>query len=113
MHQGADGLFLKNDSPEKLSEAILTITQGKPWFSPELWPILFSRRTDKPGWDLSEEDLTILRLVADDKTNSEIACALHICQRKVGKHISSIFLSLNVKTRAGAVSKALRLQLIE
>ncbi|GIK58655.1 MAG: hypothetical protein BroJett015_43180 [Chloroflexota bacterium] len=113
LQHGVAGLFLKSDLPEKLVEAILAINQGERWISTGLLPDVMGNPLDKPGRDLSEQDLAVLRLMAADKTNQEIASALHMSPRTVGNHLSKIYASLDVETRSGAVAQAFRLKLIE
>jgi DNA-binding NarL/FixJ family response regulator len=113
MQQGVAGVFYKNEPQEKLLEAISAIWHGKPWISAELLPAFIPKSQPQPGQDLAERDLAVLRLVAADKTNAEIAHALHLSPRTVGKHLSHINASLNSKSRAGAVAQALRHKLIE
>lgn len=113
LQHGATGLFLKSDPPEKLVEAIFAINQGERWISTGLLPGFMGNPLDKPGRDLSEQDLAVLRLMAADKTNQEIAGILHMSRRTVGNHLSKIYASLDVETRSGAVAQAFRLKLIE
>jgi len=53
---------------------------------------------------LSKRQLEILRLLADGKTNSEIAAELVISQRTVERHVSDIYARLAVRNRAEASS---------
>ena len=61
-------------------------------------------------WHAEPEKLTrmerdVLRRVAEEKTNKEIAAVLSISQRTVEYHLASINQKLGVKSRAGAVAK--------
>ncbi|OQM44166.1 DNA-binding response regulator [Anoxybacillus sp. UARK-01] len=61
---------------------------------------------------LTQMELTILRLIAEDHTNAEISEQLKISRRTVEHHISSIIRKLDVDSRVGAVVKAIKLGLI-
>jgi LuxR family maltose regulon positive regulatory protein len=55
---------------------------------------------------LSTRELDILKLIAEDLTNQEIANALYISLATVKTHVRNILLKLEVKNRSEAVSKA-------
>ena len=59
-----------------------------------------------PG--LTRREREVLRLVADGKTNREIADALVISERTVINHLSNIFAKTGVENRAGAAAFAVR-----
>lgn len=55
---------------------------------------------------LSPREREVLRLVARGETNKAIARALHVSERTVDRHVSNIFMKLNVSTRAAATAFA-------
>jgi len=55
---------------------------------------------------LSNRESDILRLVARGMSNKRIALALSIAPETVKSHVKRIFIKLDVKTRAEAVSRA-------
>jgi DNA-binding CsgD family transcriptional regulator/pimeloyl-ACP methyl ester carboxylesterase len=57
---------------------------------------------------LSPREIEVLRLVADGRTNREIAEALVISERTVINHLSNIFTKTGAENRAGAATHALR-----
>jgi predicted ATPase/DNA-binding CsgD family transcriptional regulator len=57
---------------------------------------------------LSAREVEVLRLVALDKTNREIAEALVLSQKTVEHHLSNIFAKLQVSSRAGATRVAVQ-----
>lgn len=109
MDHGADGVILKNDAPDKLLEAINAVMQGQPWVSAELVAKLVQPDL---GNDVTDREVEVLQLLALDKTNEEIAASLNIAERTVRSHLESIYGKLGVKSRAGAVAQAIRLNLI-
>ncbi|HYI25031.1 MAG TPA: LuxR C-terminal-related transcriptional regulator, partial [Thermomicrobiales bacterium] len=60
------------------------------------------------GFGLTPRELDVLRLLAEGRTNAEIADALYISRRTAATHVSNIFHKLDVGTRAGAVDQAHR-----
>ena len=60
----------------------------------------------KPSNGLSSRESDILELVARGMSNKRIAHALTIAPETVKSHVKRIFIKLNVKTRAEAVSRA-------
>ncbi|NTV63750.1 MAG: LuxR family transcriptional regulator, partial [Oscillochloris sp.] len=61
---------------------------------------------------LSARELDVLRLVAEGQTNTDIAETLVIAISTVKSHVNSIFGKLGVSTRAQAIARARRLDLI-
>lgn len=61
---------------------------------------------------LTARELDVLRLVAAEKTDKEIACRLDISERTVRYHLESINSKLGSVSRVGAVAEAIRLNLI-
>jgi LuxR family maltose regulon positive regulatory protein len=61
---------------------------------------------------LSERELEVLQLVADGRSNREIAEQLFVTVGTVKKHLNNIYGKLGVARRTEAVAKAQTLQLI-
>jgi DNA-binding CsgD family transcriptional regulator/tetratricopeptide (TPR) repeat protein len=57
---------------------------------------------------LSPRELEVLRLVAEGRTNREIAETLVLSQDTVARHLTHIFTKIGVENRAGATAYALR-----
>ena len=57
---------------------------------------------------LSDRELEVLRLVAQGRTNREIAQVLVLSEKTVARHLTHIFTKLRVENRASAASYALR-----
>ncbi len=61
---------------------------------------------------LTKRELEVLRLVAEGHTDREVAETLIISPRTVNRHLSNIFVKLDVPGRAGAVAYAIRQGLV-
>jgi DNA-binding CsgD family transcriptional regulator len=66
----------------------------------------------KAAGGLSAREVQVLRLVAAGKTNRAIATALFISERTVERHVSNIFIKLDVSSRAAATAYAYEHQLV-
>jgi DNA-binding NarL/FixJ family response regulator len=69
-----------------------------------------SRQSRKPSLPagLSEREAEVLRLVAEGKSNREIAGFLHLSESTVAHHITSIFTKTSTDNRAAAAAFAIR-----
>ena len=68
--------------------------------------------TTASSGDLSERELEVLRLIADGKSNQQIAETLFISVKTAGNHVSNILGKTNASNRSEAVAQALRNGLI-
>lgn len=105
---GVLGYILKNSTLEELTRAILTVYSGDKYYSNEVAQIIINGDTKtKTGASLNiEEALTqremeVLRLIAEEKSNKEISEILNISDRTVGNHRNNLKEKLNVKKSIG------------
>ena len=61
---------------------------------------------------LTDRETDVLRLLAEGKANKEIAFSLHIGEKTVKTHVSSILGKLGVQSRTQAALHAIRLGLV-
>ncbi len=66
------------------------------------------REPDRPAEPLSARELDVLRLVAEGRTNEEIAVALTLSVRTVERHLSNVYAKLGVGGRAARAAAASR-----
>ncbi len=110
---GAVGGILKNDTPDKLIEAIRTVVKGEIWFSSPLLQKLVQPQREKQVPNLTERELEMLQLVVAEKTSKEIALVFGIAERTVRCHLNGIYTKLGVNTRVGAAVEAITLKLVQ
>jgi two-component system, NarL family, response regulator NreC len=113
---GARGYLLKDSAAADLIGAIQAISQGKSFFSPKVSRILaedYVRVLKQKGavdtYDLlTSREREILQLLAEGKTNKEVATALNISPYTVETHRSHILQKLNLHNSAELVLYAVR-----
>ncbi|HET9872007.1 MAG TPA: response regulator transcription factor [Propionibacteriaceae bacterium] len=111
INAGASGYLLKDADPDALYRAIRGTASGETMLAPAIASRLV-RRASAPSPVLSPRELQILELLADGLTNKEMARRLFVSEATVKSHLSHIYASLGVDTRAGAVAKAIELRII-
>jgi len=70
------------------------------------------RRTPSRGQPLTARELEVLRLVAEGLTDAEIAARLVLSRHTVHRHLQNVYARLGCGSRAAAVAKANRLNLL-
>ena len=66
-----------------------------------------------PHTDLSDREVEVLGLLARGRTNRDIGAQLFISEKTAGRHVSNIFLKLDVHTRAEAARVAVEQGLLQ
>jgi two-component system, NarL family, response regulator DegU len=121
LSDGAAGYLLKDATPEDLSQAInVAMTGSGNVLSPRVIANLFEDQEASRGRDnghgvrRSEYSLTtrendILALLAEGRSNREIAQALYLSEKTVKAHLAAIFRKLGVTNRTQAAMMAVQM----
>ena len=104
MAAGALGYIIKGMSNETLVEALRRVNQGSRYLPP---PVAKSLAARTPNSELSPREREVLSLMAQGKSNREIANGLGISETTVKCHVSAILERLGVGDRTQAVLTAL------
>ncbi len=106
---GASGYLLKKVWNNELVRAVELVASGGTLFDPEVAGAalggLQRRIVGRPSEleQLSAQEKKVLALIAEAKTNAEIASSLYISEKTVRNYVSSIFRKMNFSHRAQAV----------
>jgi len=67
---------------------------------------LLLKKAPETAGPLTSREMEVLRLVASGLTNRRIAAQLHISEKTVARHLSNIFIKLDLSSRAAATAYA-------
>ena len=98
---GVDAYVLKERSISELMKTIHTVLEGGKEYSPELMENLFVNPNT-----LTQQEMTILRLINQGKTSKEISQLLFLSSGTIRNYSSSIFDKLGVSNRIEAIRLA-------
>ena len=119
VESGASGYILKNTDKHELVKAIQLIAEGRNYFSNEMYSdfimgrIKPDKESEDPEMFLTKREIEVLKLIADEMKNHEIAEKLFISTRTVDTHRRNLLQKLDVKNTAGLVRYALKAGIIE
>ena len=116
LEAGATSYMLKTSAASKIAQAIRSTYEGKSILEPEVTGKIMSRMREKPVDSLHDQltkrETEILMLIAEGKTNQEIADQLFIAIKTVKVHVSNILGKLEVQDRTQAVIYAFQNDLV-
>ncbi len=117
LRNGAKGYLLKNADRQTIIEAIFQVAEGENYIDERLKSSLlqesiFGHKRSMHDIPLTNRETEILRLIAEEFTNQEIAEKLFIGLRTVETHRLNLNQKLGVKTSAGLVKQAIKRGLI-
>lgn len=117
---GASGYLLKGTSLSTLVKAIEGTIAGQTFVDPNVAGKLFTQiagvtmaHDSKVGESLTARELDVLRLLANGRSNLEIATQLFLSEGTVRNYVSGIFTKLEVTDRTQAAIIALRHRLVD
>lgn len=115
---GADGLLPKELKSEELTRAVRMVNEGKSMLDPSITTRVMDRvkngffNQEKKEALLNPQERRILGLIAEGKTNKEIAQILMLSNNTIKNYVSGILSKLNFSNRAEAAAYAVRNNLL-
>jgi RNA polymerase sigma factor (sigma-70 family) len=112
MRAGARGYLLKGALKNEILRAIRGVAAGNAIFGPAIAQRMMSYFSQMPPAaasafpELTEREMEVLQLIAQHRSNQEIAEQLGISAKTVRNHVSNIFAKLQVADRAEAITRA-------
>jgi DNA-binding NarL/FixJ family response regulator len=118
---GAKGFLLKDAAEPDLVKAVRTVAAGAPFFSPAIVQMLldeYVQRLQREGLQDSYELLTsrekeVLQLLAEGRTNKEVAAFLNVGTSTVETHRLNLMQKLNLHSTAELVTYAIKKKLLK
>lgn len=110
---GAHGYVSKESSPDELLRAIDSVCDGEPFFSPEIARAALNQLVTgggkkEPFTQLTDREREVLALIAEGRSNKEVASVLGIGVRTIETHRERIMRKLGIHTIAGLTRFAIQ-----
>jgi RNA polymerase sigma factor (sigma-70 family) len=120
LNAGAMGYLLKDSAEADLLRAVDTVAQGRPFFSPAITATLledYMRQLQQRGLQdtydlLTDREKEVLQLLAEGKSNKEVATLLNLSPYTVETHRTHVMQKLNLHNTAEIVLYAVRKKII-
>ena len=117
---GAKGYLLKDSAENDLLPAVQSVSQGRPFFSPAIAQALledYLRQLQQRGLQdsydlLTDREKEVLQLLAEGKSNKEVASLLYLSMYTVETHRANLMQKLNLHNTAEIVLYAVRKKII-
>jgi DNA-binding NarL/FixJ family response regulator len=116
LRAGAQGFLLKDANDQDLLAAVRAVGQGQGYISPSVSEAVLSdyrRHVTDPIDLLTSREREVLQLIAEGKTNKEIAAVLNLSVYTVDAHRGRIMEKLNLHSTSEIVRFAMRNGLID
>jgi DNA-binding NarL/FixJ family response regulator len=112
LRAGAAGYLYKGLDPDALADAIRSVRAGHILLQPEVANALLSREEADTGeggrGSLTGREREVLGLIAEGRSNGEIARVLVLSEKTVKTHVSNILMKLDLADRTRAALWAVR-----
>lgn len=102
LESGAEGLALKTASPQQTLAAIRQVVNGQLVFPQAARRWLEARGARSGADELTTREREVWALIAEGRTNVQIAAALQLSENTVKFHVQHLFQKLGVKNRTEA-----------
>jgi DNA-binding NarL/FixJ family response regulator len=120
LNAGAKGYLVKDSAEVDLVRAIEAVRKGTPFFSPEIAKTMLEdymrflqQRNLQDSYDLlTEREKEVLQLLAEGKSNKEVASVLDVSVYTVDSHRTHLMQKLNLHNTAEIVLYAVRKKII-
>jgi DNA-binding NarL/FixJ family response regulator len=120
LNAGARGYLLKDSAEVDLTRAVAAVAQGKTFFSAAVTRTLLEdyvrniqQRHLTDSYDLlTDREKEVLQLVAEGKSNKEVAAVLDVSNHTVESHRTNLMQKLGIHNTAEIVLYAVRKKLI-
>jgi len=122
MKNGADGYILKKSAAAELVAALNHVISGEIYLSPSVSRHLVRNwlrdeesmaGVSRAETELSERERTVLKLIAEGRSNKEVASLLHISAKTVETHRARIMSKLELRTVPDLVRYAIKSGLVD
>ncbi|WP_243473670.1 response regulator transcription factor [Winogradskyella sp. MH6] len=100
---GVYGYVLKEFALDEIENCISSVTEDKPYFSPELLAYIEVDEAPEELQLLTKTETKIIGLIAQNKTGVEIADLLFVSTRTVEKHKSNIIKKLKLQSKQNSL----------
>ena len=108
-----DGYVAKTASTDEVVAAVRTVADGGAYVSPAIAMRMMRLASGtRPGGNLTEREVEILRHLAEGQRIQDISEALFLSPKTVKNHLTSVYAKLHVETAAQAVAEAYRTGLV-
>ena len=108
-----DGYVSKTASTDEVVTAVRTVAEGGAYVSPAIAMRMMRLASGaRPGNNLTEREVEILRHLAQGLRIQDIADTLFLSSKTVKNHLTSVYAKLHVQTAAQAVAEAYRVGLV-
>jgi DNA-binding NarL/FixJ family response regulator len=104
LRAGADGLLLKSCSPQELDYGLRRVIAGESYVAEELRPLLAAGAEV----ELTMRERQILALIAQGRSNAEIAALLNVSVKTADNHRTNLMRKLDLHSAAELVAYAFR-----
>lgn len=113
MQNGARGYLIKDAAPAQLTEAILAVARGEKFLGAWIPQAMLNPGAQSDSYDrLTPRERQVLQLIAESKTNRQIAHVLKLSVKTVDTHRSHLMRKLGIHDQTSLVKFVLRRGLV-
>lgn len=112
---GASGYVLKEIGTQALVKAVETVSKGQSLLDPSVTSKVIEKMREISQQNincdlqlLTSQEKKVLSLIAEGKTNREMATIMFLSEKTIRNYVSNILHKLNLQTRAQAIAYGLK-----